>query len=516
MSAFLSFAIVLSLLPTAMAANASTLATFALSDITATGATLTVTRLVESCASIDDVANALNGGYLIRTAAEDTVQLDSYGSVMAESGAVSLTADENTYYEFFMGFDTDILIDSDGATMTSKLSTTISVADLEPDTEYVLYSAAMKINSAESQEYQRITFTTPAAVEEPEILRSLTIANTIENGTVSTNDGKASYAKNTEVTLSVEPSGGYSLSRLYYVTSQNEAQVEIDKATKSFFMPDSNITVYAEFSIAVEIMELSYKASPTADEATTKTYSTYGEAIAELNGLGADCTQVTLKLLANVATERIPLNQTGTAITIGRSCTLDLNGFTLSGRPVSSESTLIGVASATDAPISFVLTSSKDGGEIVVEGNAWGKAVKIGADFDINHLEIALPKVTFSMNNVILRANLIALHTDKYVDVTIEDSEIYGTYRDSSDGRGAITRTKIESGDSCYNALVTSSAIITDSTITNTGATDSGDTYVSGALFINFNLSARWAGFGVDSGINAKASPACRQIKVDK
>ena len=229
-------------------------------------------------------------------------------------------------------------------------------------------------------------------------------------------------------------------------------------------MPDEAITIHAVFSQKTSedaVMELSFRSSNAETVTNTNTYETYEEAINALNALDASCTEITLKLLADVDTGTIPLAQQGAySIQIGRSCTLDLNGYTLTGRPVYGSSMIVYVASATAEPISFTLMSSQEGGEIVVGKDAYGYALKIGAEYNMNTDNVE-PMVTFICRNVTFRSAYDALYTEKYVKATIEDSYIYGGYRDRSSSQTTIARTTIQTDHKNRNALRTFWADIT-------------------------------------------------------
>ena len=413
---------------------------------------------------------------MVIPASEDTETLD-YNGVMEHEDAVKIgPVDGNT--EFMLGYDRE---DGMQGIWTVNKTSTYTITGLEPGTEYVLYSAVMSVGVAGSEESQRITFTTDTS----SVSYTLSISDEIENGTITTADGKNAYSAGTDVTLNVEPNEGYRLSELYYLTQDN-TKVSIDTETKTFSMPGEAVTVYAVFiekTTEDAVMELSYSSN---GEPVTNTYWTYQEAIEALNGLDTNCTEVTLKLLADVDTGTIPLNQQGAhSIQIGRSCTLDLNGYTLSGKPMYGDSMIVYVASATEEPISFTLTSSQEGGEIAVGEGAYGYALKVGAEYDVN-IDNVEPMVTFLCKNVTLRSNVDALYTDKYVEATIEDSYIYGRYRDNSSSQTAITRTTIQTDDTYRNALITFWADIKDSRIINTGETGTDEAAYPGALVVRF------------------------------
>ena len=148
------------------AGGGSELATFEITETTADSAVLTVTRIPEPMDITTMQGVSLSGAYLVIPASEDTEKLD-YNGVMDHEKAVKIgPVDSNT--EFMLGYDRE---DGMQGIWTVSKTSTYTITGLEPDTEYVLYSAVMSVGVANSEECERITFKTDAVGSEQATFR---------------------------------------------------------------------------------------------------------------------------------------------------------------------------------------------------------------------------------------------------------------------------------------------------------------------------------------------------------
>ena len=318
---------------------------FGITEPTENGITLKMTRIP---AGYDELGSDLKVyinkvSYLVLPLSEDSETPLDYAAVTAHEARVDITTENMDFaYPIYMGYG--------GNTYEC------AIEGLEPGTEYVLYGATAEYNAIGqltegTQECQRITFTTAGTASDS---YNLTI-DAAEYGAVIAD--KSEYNAGDSVVLTVTPEEGYVLTSLYYTVESSEEQLAIDTDTKTFIMPAGNVTVFAVFTPAVEenaVMKLMYTESGSSK---TQYFASYNDAIAALNALDNGCIDVTLTLLQNVDTGTTGIGET--AIVVQRSCTLNLNGKTLSGKPAANGDAILGVTAETE-DLSFTLTGGDD------------------------------------------------------------------------------------------------------------------------------------------------------------
>ena len=141
---------------------------------------------------------------------------------------------------------------------------------------------------------------------------TITVSDTIENGTVEADVSEASEGDT--VTLTVTPDDGFEIDTVSYNSGTNDNEITPDDGVYSFIMPASDVTVSAVFEEEADTV-LPVAAVTTADNVTTE-YSDIQFAIDAAEASAGS----TLKLLEDVDTH---------VLIEGGTFTLDLNGHNI-------------------------------------------------------------------------------------------------------------------------------------------------------------------------------------------
>ena len=121
-------------------------------------------------------------------------------------------------------------------------------------------------------------------------------------------------------------------------------------------------------------MSLSYR-STGSQELTTEKFDNYVAAVERMNGLDSSYTDVTLDLLGDITIE--VTEDFGAGLEINRTCTLDLNGYTLR---VDGARFITAYGIYLDGDLRFTLTDSSESqsGLLLYQSDYDGEAVRVG------------------------------------------------------------------------------------------------------------------------------------------
>ena len=345
---------------------------------------------------------------------------------------------------------TDFIYTWDGASATTSLS------NLTPGTEYVVYAAiAYFEGSGSSSAYTELVsaeFTTeaeaaPLSVSVTDIGETgATLTITDENSIAGTKFAVYKVQEKSEAA----PDDATQFTDFIYTWDGTSATTSLSNLT-----PGTEYVVYAAIAYFdagsaayTELVSMAFKTSGSGGERpaesggmslsyrtdkdgepTIEEFADYTEAVNKMNGLDESYSDVVLTLLGDINAES---NEAFTgAIIINRTCTLDLNGFTLTvqGAPLKN---VCGIFAEGDLTFTLTDSSASQEGTLVFESDYTGNAVQLG-DYRWPTPEGAECDVRFVMNGGRIKAyspasnsGQTAIGCSKFATVTVNDGDIEG------------------------------------------------------------------------------------------